>query len=151
MLPWLIFAILLVALVVAALYYWQTRYNIPQLVYISLPPYEIPDVILVGGVMVENRGRQTAPNIKISIQFEGESAPMIHHMKVSSAENAVVRSGGERHTFANISARALRPHGRIFVYWAAAQDIQPSINVTSYQPTQESFLQKLLPRKSDAG
>lgn len=150
LLPWLILAILLIAFFVAALYYWQTRLNIPDLMYTPLPSYEIPDVILVGGVLVENRGRQPAPNIKISIQFDGKDAPMIHHMKVQSAENAVIRSGGERHTFANISARALRPHGKIVVYWAAAQDVQPKISVTSYEPTQESFLQKLMPRKTDA-
>ncbi len=149
-LPWLLLAIIFIALAAAALYYWQTRLNIPQLTYTPLPPYEIPDVILVAGVLIENRGRQPAPNIKITIQFEGEAATMIHHMKVSSAENAVLRSGGERHTFANISARSLRPHGKIVVYWAAAQDIQPQISVTSYQPAQESFLQKFLPRKSEA-
>lgn len=150
MLPWLLLAIILIALAAAALYYWQTRLNIPQLIYTPLPSYEIPDVILVGGVLVENRGRQPAPNIKIAIQFEGKDAPMIHHMKVQSAENAVIRSGGERHTFANISARSLRPHGKIVVYWAAAQDVQPQISVTSYEPNQASFLQKLLPNKTDS-
>lgn len=149
-LPWLILAMILIAITVGAYYYWQTRQNIPQLTYTLLPPYEIPDVILVGGVLIENRGRQPAPNIKIMIQFDGESAPMIHHMHVASAENAVLRSGGERHTFANISAKALRPRGKIVVYWAAAQNVQPQITVTSYQPTEDSLLQKLLPRKAEA-
>lgn len=150
MLPWLLLAIIVVAIAAAAYYYWQTRVNLPLLTYTPLPPYEIPDVILVGGVLVENRGRQPAPNLKIAIRFEGTNAPMIHHMQVQSAENAVLRSGGERHTFAEISARSLRPHGKIVVYWAAAQDVQPRIVVTSYQPTRESLLQKLLPRKSEA-
>ncbi len=150
MLPWLILALAVIVVVAAAYYYWQTRVNIPQLTYTLLPPYEIPDVILVSGLLVENRGKQPAPNIKIAIQFNGESAPMIHHMQVASAENAVLRSGGERHTFANISAKSLRPRGKVVVYWAAAQNAQPQITVTSYQPTQESFLQKLLPRKSNA-
>lgn len=150
MLPWLLLALILVAIAAVSYYYWQTRVNIPLLTYTPLPPYEIPDVILVGGVLVENRGRQSAPNLKIAIRFEGKNAPMIHHMKVQSAENAVLRSGGERHTFADISARSLRAHGKIVVYWAAAQDVQPQIVVTSYQPTQASLLQKLLPRKSEA-
>lgn len=150
MLPWLILALVLVALAAGAYYYYQTRQNIPQLTYTPLPPYEIPDVILVSGLLVENRGRQPAPNVKITIQFEGESAAMIHHMHVASTENAVLRSGGERHTFANISAKSLRPRGKIVVYWAAAQNVQPQITVTSYQPTQESLFQKLLPRKADA-
>lgn len=148
--PWLLFLlILLLAIAAAAYYYWQTRVNIPLLTYTPLPPYEIPDVILVSGVIVENRGRQPAPNIKVGIQFEGDAPPMIHHMKVTG-ENAVIRSGGERHTFANIGARSLRPRGKIVVYWAAAQEVQPNITVTSYQPTSPSLLQKLLPRKSAA-
>ena len=88
MLPWLILVILLIGIVAAAYYYWQTRLNIPLLTYTPLPPYEIPDVILVSGVLIENRGRQPAPNIKIAIQFEGAAATMIHHMQVASAENA---------------------------------------------------------------
>jgi hypothetical protein len=75
---------------------------------------------------------------------------MIHHMQVVGGENPVVRSGGERHTFANISAKSLRPRGKIVVYWAAAKNVQPQINVTSYQPTPDSFIQRLLPRKTTA-
>lgn len=150
MLPFLIFLLLVIIAAAVAYYYWQTRLNIPQLSYTPLPPYDIPDVILVGGVLVENRGRQPAPNVKITIRFEGQAATMIHHMKVQSAENAVLRSGGERYSFATISARSLHPHGKIFIYWAAARDVQPEINVTMYQPTQDSFLDKLLPRKTNA-
>lgn len=148
MLPWLASVLVLVALAAAAFYYWQTRLNIPQLLYTPLPPYEIPDVILVGGVIVENRGRQPAPNVKINIQFENQAATMIHHMKVSSDDNAVLRSGGERHSFANISTRALRAHGKIFIYWAAARDVQPHVSVTMYQPSQNSLFSRLLPRKT---
>lgn len=147
---WLLLAVVLIAIAASALYYWQTRQNIPQLTYTQLPTYEIPDVILISGVIVENRGRQPAPNIKIAIEFGGDKAPMIHHMYVASSENAVLRSGGERYTFANISAKQLRPRGKIVVYWAAAQNVQPQIAVTSYQPAQDSFLGKLLPHKADA-
>lgn len=149
-LPWLILALVLGVIAFGAYSYWQTRHNIPLLTYTILPAYEIPDVILVSGVLVENRGRQPAPNLKINIEFNGDSAPMIHHMHVASAENAVLRNGGERHTFANIGAKSLRPRGKIVVYWATAQNVQPQITVTSYRPTKDSFLQKLLPRKADA-
>jgi hypothetical protein len=148
--PSLLLVLVLLGIGAAALYYWQTQQNIPRLTYTLLPPYEIPDVILISGVIVENRGRQPAPNIKIEIEFGGEQAPMIHHMHVAGSENAVLRSGGERHTFANISAKQLRPRGKIVVYWAAAQNMPPQITVTSYQPTQETFLSKLLARKADA-
>jgi len=150
MLPWLILLLLLAAGAAVAFYYWQTRLNVPHLSHILLPAYEIPDVILVSGVMVENRGRQPAPNVKITIQFPGDAAAMIHHLKVQSAENTVLRSGGERFSFATVSLRSLRPHGTVFMYWAAAHDVQPKVNVTSYQPPTESVLNKLLPRKSNA-
>jgi hypothetical protein len=150
MLPWLLLAIVLIAIAAAAYYIWSKRINIAQLTYTLLPPYEIPDVILVGGVLVENRGRKTAPNIKISVEYEGDAAPMIHHLHVAGSEHAVLRSGGERYTFANVSAPQLRPRGKIIVYWAAAQNVQPKIVVTSYTPTKETFLQKLMPRKADA-
>lgn len=147
---WLLAAFVLIAAAFAALYYWQTRYNIPLLTYTQLPPYEIPDVILISGVLVENRGRQPAPNLKIAIGFSGENAPMIHHMQVAGSENVVLRGGGERHTFINLSAKQLRPRGKIVVYWAAAQNAQPQIIVTSYRSTQETFLNKLFARKTDA-
>lgn len=153
MLPWLLFVLALIVMVAAAAYayyYWQTRLNIPILKHTSLPPYEVPDVILVGGVVVENRGRQPAPNVKITIQFDPQAATMIHHLQVKGAENAILRSGGERHNFATVSLKSMRPHGALVIYWAAARDIQPQINVTSYQPTQETLLNKLLPRKNNA-
>ena len=150
LLPWLLLAAVLIVGGGAAAYLWQTRYNIPRLTHTLLPPYEIPDVILIGGLVVENRGHQPAPNVKVTIRFDGDAATMIHHLKVTSAENAVLRSGGERHTFATISSRALRPGGMIFVYWAAARDVQPQVSLTSYQPTKETLLNRLLPRKTDA-
>lgn len=147
---WLVFILLLVALGAAAFYYWQTRLNIPMLTHTPLPPYEIPDVILVGGLIVENRGRQPAPNVKITIQFDPQAATMIHHLQLKSSENAILRSGGERHNFATVSMRSLPPKGNAIIYWAAARDVQPEIHITSYSPTKETFLSKLLPRKNEA-
>lgn|GEM_PF-3570851 len=150
MLPWLILLLFIVVVVGGGFYYWQTRLNIPILTYTRLPPYEIPDVILVGGVVVENRGRQPAPNVKITIQFDPQAATMIHHLQVRGAENAILRSGGERHTFATVSIRSLRPKGTLILYWAAARAVEPQIQITSYQPTKETLLRKLLPRKNNA-
>lgn len=150
MLPWVIAFLLLAAGAVVAGVLWQTRFNVPRLMYTLLPSYEIPDVILVGGVLIENRGRKPAPNVKVTVEFAGDAATTIHHMKVQSWETAVLRSGGERFNFATISARTLRPGGKIFVNWAASRDVQPQIHLTSYQPTQASFLSRLLPRKQEA-
>ncbi len=147
MLPWLVLLLVLIVAAAAAFYYYRVYWDVPRLDHTLLPPYEIPDVILVGGLVVENRGRQPAPNVKITVRFDDHAAIMIHHLQVASAENAVLRSGGEQHNFATISARSLRPRGKIFIYWAAARGVQPQISVTSYQPSQENFLSRLLPRK----
>lgn len=148
---WLVPLVILIAVVAAAFYLWQTRFNVPRLTYTLLPAYEIPDVILVSGIIVENRGRKAAPNVKLTIRFEGDGA-MIHHLKLSSSENAVLRSGGERFTFVTVSTRTLRPDGKIFINWAAAKDIHPQTTLTSYQPTVETLVQKLqrfLPHRAE--
>jgi hypothetical protein len=150
MLPWLLLFLLLAGSTAVGLYLWQTRINIPRLSYTPLPPYEVPDVILIGGVVVENRGRRAAPNVKITIRFQDESARTIHHFKVDSLDHAILRSGGEQYNFASVSARSLRAHGTIFIYWVASRDEQPQIAVTSYQPTPTSLAQKLLPRRTDS-
>ncbi len=147
---WLFLALVLIAAAIGGYYYWQTRYNIPRLWHTQLPPYEVPDVILVGGVVIENRGRQSAPNVKVTIQFDPQAATMIHHLQVKGAENAILRSGGERHNFATVSVKTLPPKGTLILYWAAAREVVPQITLTSYQPTKETFLSKLLPRKNDA-
>lgn len=149
---WLWLILLLVAFAAAAggYYYWQTRINIPVLMHTQLLPYEVPDVILVGGVVVENRGRQPAPNVKITIQFDPQAATMIHHLQVKGQENAILRSGGERHNFATVSMKTFPAKGSLILYWAAAREVIPQITITSYQPTQENFFSKLLPRKNNA-
>lgn len=149
---WLWLILLLVALAVAAggYYYWQTRINIPVLTHTQLLPYEVPDVILVGGVVVENRGRQPAPNVKITVQFDPQAATMIHHLQVKGQENAILRSGGERHNFATVSMKTFPAKGSLILYWAAAREVIPQITITSYQPTPDNFFAKLLPRKNNA-
>lgn len=147
---WLILLLLAIAAAFGAYYYYQTRINIPVLTQVQLPPYEVPDVILVGGVVVENRGRQPAPNVKVTIQFDPQAMTMIHHLQVKGQENAILRSGGERHNFATVSIKSLPPRGSLILYWAAAREIIPTITITSYQPNQQDFLAKLLPRKQNA-
>jgi hypothetical protein len=150
MLPRLLVLLVLVALGAGAAYcFWQSRYNSTKVSYMFLPPHEIPDLILVGGVVVENRGRQPAPNVKITIRFGELMGTMIHHMRVQSSDHTVLRSGGERYNYATVSARSLRPHGKIFINWAAADDLQPEIQVTTYQPTKEPILRRLLPYRDD--
>lgn len=124
--------VVLVAAAALAVYLW--RYRVPRLVHTLLPPYEVPDVILVGGVIVENRGRAAAPNVRVNIQFEGMLPSKIHHLDVQSAQPYVLRAGGEQFDFATIRFRELSPYSKVFIYWAASDRVQPRITVTSFNP-----------------
>lgn len=137
---WIVLLIIVAA--VAALLIWQRVVNAPHLVHLSLPPYEIPDVIIVGGVVVENRGRSVAPNVKISVEFDHESYSKIHHLDVQTTEAYVVRGGGEQHNFATLRVKEMAPLSKVVVYWAASHLVQPRISVSSYQPTGESWKDK---------
>ena len=64
---WGLFILIIVAVVVFIL--WQRFVHVPRLVHTFLPPYEIPDVILMSGVYVENRGRAAAPNVNLTIEL----------------------------------------------------------------------------------
>ncbi len=129
---WVILLLVLVAL--AAFFYWQRQINVPHITYVVFPPYDVPDVILVGGLLVENRGRASALNVKIDIQYDHADTGRIQHMHVTSDDPYILRGGGEQYNFANIRLRELRPHKRLFVFWAAGEEFKPSITVTSFQP-----------------
>lgn len=132
---WLLFLLALLVLGLVAYLIWREWYSRPRLVHMLLPPYEIPDVILIGGVMVENRGHVPAPNVRVNIQFDQDASAKIHHLSVQSTEPYILRGGGERHNFAAIRLRELRPRRQVFVYWAAADRFQPQVTVTFYRPS----------------
>ncbi len=131
--------LILIAAALAGLIYWQREIHVPRLVHTPLPPYDIPDVILVGGVMIENRGHVTAPNVKIEIQYGQGDSIRIQHMHIASDEPYIMRSGGEQHSFATLRLRQLGPGKKVVVYWAAGQEFQPRVNVTSFQPTSQDM------------
>ncbi len=134
-----IFLILLAAGLTLVVY-WQREINIPHLIFTPLPPYDVPDVILVGGVIVENRGRAPAHNVKIEVSYDEATTAKIRHMHVESDEPYILRGGGEQFNFATIRLRELRPRKKVFLYWAAGQDFRPRISVTSFQPPPGNIL-----------
>ncbi len=137
---WVILVLILIA--IAAYLYWQRRINVPHITYVVFPPYDVPDVILVGGLVVENRGRASALNVKIDIQYEHADTGRIQHMHVTSEDPYILRGGGEQYNFANIRLRELRPRKRLFVFWAAGEQFQPRITVTSFQPGDKQLIGK---------
>jgi hypothetical protein len=107
----------------------------PDLKYLVLPPYEIPELIVIGGVVVENRGRAPANNVKIALEYNDADATRIHHMHVVSDVDYILRGGGESHTFATLRVRKLDPGKRLVIYFSGSHPIQPRVVVTNYEGT----------------
>jgi len=132
--------LILLAIGLAFVVYYQREINVPRLTFTALPPYDVPDVILIGGVIVENRGRAPAFNVKVEVSYNEAESAKIQHMHVESDEPYILRGGGEQFNFATIRLRELRPRKKVFLYWAAGQDFRPRINVTNFRPTEENAL-----------
>ncbi len=108
---------------------------IPQsdLRYTILPPYEIPKIIVITGLIVENRGGRPAHNVCINIRYDKVGTSMIHHMQVVSEGDYVLRGGGEQHRFAVIRLREMAPDSKVFVYMATSDATLPQVTVTSFE------------------
>lgn len=132
---WILWGVALVIVVVifgVLIFRWRRAAQSPYLIHTLLPPYDIPDVILVGGVIIENRGGASALNVKVEINYEAESAK-IQHIHVESEEPYILRGGGEQYNFATIRLGTFGPSKKIFVYWASGAKFQPRVSVTSFQ------------------
>jgi len=110
----------------------QRADSTPDLQYLILPPYEIPELIVIGGVVVENRGDAPAHNVKIALEYDAD-ATRIHHLHVESEVDYILRGGGESHTFATLRVRKLGPGKRIVIYFSGSRPIQPRVVVTNYE------------------
>jgi hypothetical protein len=99
--------------------------------YILLPPYDIPNLIVVSGLLVENRTSHRVRNIRIHIEFD-PAASHIHHIQILSDDEYILRGGGEAHSFATVRLRELRAHGKVVIYFAASRAINPVVSVTTW-------------------
>ncbi len=99
--------------------------------FTMLPPYDIPGVITVSALLVENRTRQPLKNIRIHIEYD-PAASRIHHIQIMSDDEYILRGGGETHSFATLRLRQMRAGGRVVVYFAASRPIDPVVSVTSW-------------------
>ncbi len=105
----------------------------PQLAQIILPPYEVPDLIVIGGVVVENQGDLSANNIKIVLEYDATEMHRIHHLQVISDAAYILRGGGELYSFATLRLRQLGAGQRVVVYFSGPNQIQPRVTVTHYE------------------
>src|SRR5712692_1191322 len=98
--------------------------------YIILPPYDIPGVIVVSALLVENRSTKALNNIRIHVEYDPETS-RIHHIQILSDDEYILRGGGVSHSFATLRLRKMRAGGKIVIYFAATRPINPSVDVTS--------------------
>lgn len=105
----------------------------PDLIHIVLPPYEVPDLIVIGGVVVENRGRAPANNVKIVLEYDGVYPEKIRHLQVVSDAEYILLSGGDQHSFATIRVRQLSAGQRLVIYFSGPGRVQPRVKVTHYE------------------
>jgi hypothetical protein len=99
--------------------------------YVLLPPYDIPGVIVVSGLLVENRTTRPLNNIRIHIEYDPE-ASRIHHMQIIAGDEYILRGGGETHSFATIRLRQMSAGAQVVVYFAASRPVAPVVSVTSW-------------------
>ncbi|OGO33123.1 MAG: hypothetical protein A2Z03_09440 [Chloroflexi bacterium RBG_16_56_8] len=111
----------------------QNIVSTPQLVQTILPPYEVPELIVMGGVIVENRGRAPANNVKIVLEYEDANTDKIRHLQVVSKVEYILRGGGEQQSFATLRLRQLGPGQSIVIYFSGPTRIQPHVTVTHYE------------------
>ena len=111
----------------------QQNIPTPELSCVILPPYEIPDLIVMGGIVVENRGTAPAHNVKIVLEFENADTSKIRHLQVVSDVEYILRGGGELQSFATLRVRRLAPGQRLILYFSGPNRAQPRVTVTNYE------------------
>ncbi len=111
----------------------QDRLAGPHLVQTVLPPYEVPELIVMGGVVIENRGRGPANNIKIVMEYKEANTARIRHLQVVSDAEYILRGGGEDQSCATLRLRQLGPGQRVVIYFSGPTRIQPNVSVTHYE------------------
>jgi hypothetical protein len=112
---------------------WSKPATESDLRYTILPPYEIPGIIVITGLLVENLGDEAARNVRIEVSYDGTAVAMIHHMQVMSDEDYILRGGGEQHAFATIRLRAMSPGSKVFIYMATSDTVEPEVKVSSFE------------------
>ncbi len=105
----------------------------PQLTCLVLPPYEVPELIVIGGVVVENRGTAAANNVKITLELADADTSKIRHLQVQSDVEYILRGGGELQSFATLRVRRLEVGQRVIIYFSGPTPVEPRATVTHYE------------------
>lgn len=95
--------------------------------WLLLPPYDIPGMAVVSGLLVENQGMKDAEDVFVSLTYEGER--FITHMEVVCDEPFEREGGGPRDSYVTIKLRRLPAGGKVVVYVAGHNVQVPEVVV----------------------
>jgi hypothetical protein len=103
--------------------------------WMLLPPYDIPGMAVVSGVLVENQGEQDASQVHIKLRYTGER--FITHMEVLSDDPYELEGGSPRDSFVNINLAHFRGGAKVVIYVAGhnLQTPEVKVYVTGYLPS----------------
>lgn len=103
--------------------------------WMLLPPYDIPGMAVVSGVLVENQGAQDASPVHIKLRYTGER--FITHMEVVSDDPYEIEGGSPRDSFVNIALARFHAGSKLVIYVAGHNVQTPDVQVyvTRYLPS----------------
>lgn len=107
--------------------------QVPELLFFVLPPYEVPDLIVIGGVVIENHGRAPANNVKIVLEYDDPKVQHIRHLQVEGDVEYILLSGGDLHSFATMRVKQFHVGQRMVIYFSGPDRVSPNVKVTHYE------------------
>lgn len=95
--------------------------------WLLLPPYDIPEMAVVSGLLVENQGTQAEHDIYVELAFpEGH---VISHMEVSSDAPLDIEGGTPRDSRVALRLPELSAGSRVVLYVAGHSPAVPEVVV----------------------
>lgn len=106
--------------------------------WLLLPPYEIPDMAVVSGLLVENQGTRAEQDIFVELAFpEGH---VISHMEVSSDARLDIEGGTPSDSRVSLRLPELDAGGRVVLYVAGHSPAVPDV-VVAVQATRRAGIE----------
>jgi hypothetical protein len=114
--------------------------------WMLLPPYDIPGMAVVSGVLIENQGELDASDVHISLRYSGERP--ITHMEVVCDDPYEREGGSPRDSFVTIRLSRMRAGTKVVIYVAGHSvespvvDVRVSRYLTAPEPAGEQQAQR---------
>ena len=125
----LLFAIVVIGALFAGIFFWRERIDVPRVVGTVLPPYDVPELIITNGVLVENRGRARAHNVRIALRYPEGSVERIRNLQILFKGKYEI-TGGEQTAFLNLEMPELGSGERLTIYYSGSHKSQPQVTIT---------------------